>query len=330
MHEGDQILTGAQLDGMDGQALLAACRHTPVFARVSPRHRLRIVQALRGRGETVAISGKHAWDVPAMEAADLGVAADGEAPQAVCEAAGAILFGGGAPALAAAIEETRVTEGNLLRFLRYQLTFGAQLALIMLFGALMGMPPVLLPVQLLAVRLLANGPVAAALGGEPAGSIPRRRERGEDCTVFSDGLMQGVWFRAALTALLSLGTFSVLLTRGAEPLLARAGAVAALVFSHLLSALSCRGERRAARRILPLDNIPLLIAALTSLGLTLAIIYHPGLAGFLQTAPLNAQQFGLAAAAGGAAAARSLFPGTAFYKKEKTGRAVRLVRRGPV
>jgi magnesium-transporting ATPase (P-type) len=95
------------------------------------------------------------------------------------------------------------------------------------------MPPVLLPVQMLGVRLLANGPVAAALGGEPAGSIPRRREHGEDLAAFSDGLLQGVCFRAVLTALLSLRTFSVLLSRGAQQPQARAGAMAALVFSQL-------------------------------------------------------------------------------------------------
>ena len=161
----------------------------------------------------------------------------------------------------------------------------------MFLGMLMGMPVVLLPIQILLVNLVTDSLPAIALGLEPADEDvmsvrPRRKEEG----VFSGGLLSTILFRGALIGLTTLAVFVALLRQGGDLTLARTGALAALVFTQLIHVFECKSETKSLFGINPLNNLKLIGAVGISTAVLLASIYHPFLSGIFCTVPLSLGQ----------------------------------------
>ena len=286
---GDPAFTGAELDRMDDAAFAEAARSASVFARVTPAHKLRLVRALRKEGQVVAMTGDGVNDAPAIKEADVGVAMGRSGTDVAREAAGVVLRDDSFATLVTAVEEGRAIYANIRKFIRYLLSCNTGEVLTMFAGMLLGLPVVLLPVQILLVNLVTDGLPALALGLEPPEpSVMDRPPRDQKAGVFAGGLGGLILFRGALIGAAALGVFLLLLPQGLAA--ARTGAFAALVLAQLMHVFECKSETRSLFTVPLLNNKKLLLAVFSSAVIVFSAIYLPALQPVFETVPLTPGQ----------------------------------------
>ena len=167
MAPGDQVLTGAELEGMGSAQLCELAPTTKVFAQVLPRHKYNIVKCLKGLGEVVVMTGDGANDAPAVKEADIGIAMGKIGTDVTREAASLVLSDDNFTTIVAAVEEGRGTYRNIRRSLQYLLGTNAGEVILMLGAVFLGLPLPLLPLQLLWINLIGDGLPAIALSVSP-------------------------------------------------------------------------------------------------------------------------------------------------------------------
>ena len=289
--EGDAILDGKQLDGMDEEELAREAEHATVFARVSPRHKLSIVTALQKNGNVVAMTGDGVNDAPAVKQADIGVSMGITGTDVTKEASDLILLDDNFATLVNAVREGRAIYANIRKFIRYLLSCNIGEVVTMFLGMLMGMPVVLLPIQILLVNLVTDGLPAIALGLEPPekntmNRPPRSKQEG----VFSGGLLSKIVFRGLFIGLSTLASFTTMLSmHGGNLDLARTGAYFTLVVTQLVNVFECKSEETSILGIHPFQNKKLIGAAAVSLAVLLCSIYLPPLQTVLNTVSLQSR-----------------------------------------
>ncbi len=174
------VLTGAELEELDDQALREAVAHTDVFARASPEHKLRLVQALQANGEVVAMTGDGVNDAPALKRADVGVAMGHKGTEAAKEAAEMVLADDNFATIEAAVEEGRTVYDNLRKAVIYVLPVSAGQAAMVLVAVLLGTTLPITPVQILWVNMVTAVTLSLAFALEkPEPDIMRRPPRVE-------------------------------------------------------------------------------------------------------------------------------------------------------
>lgn len=277
MRQGDMVLTGAEMDAMSQEQLEIAIPKVAVFARVNPGHKLKIVRALKKRGDIVAMTGDGVNDAPAIKEADIGVSMGINGTDVTKQAASIVLLDDNFATLVAAIEEGRVVYTNIRKFIRYLLSCNIGEVVTMFVGMLMGLPVVLLPIQILLVNLATDGLPAMALGLEPAEpNIMSQKPRPAGESVFSNGLLSTIIFRGCILGLTTLAIYtSFMRLYGSNIDLARTGALVTLVLTQLFHVFECKSETRSIFQINPFDNISLLLAVATSAVLILLVVYNP-------------------------------------------------------
>ncbi len=314
------VLTGRELEGLSDEALQAAVAKTNVFARVSPEHKLRIVDALQARGEIASMTGDGVNDAPALKSADIGVAMGITGTDVAKEASDMVLLDDMFTAIVAAVAEGRVIFDNIRRFIRFILAANAGELLVMLLAPFFGMPIPLLPVQILWMNLVTDGLPALALGVEKAESdVMKRPPRNPDAPIIGWRMGRQIIWVGLLMACLSLavgysqwrdrdtdhGDTAVAAEAGGE--VAPAGhhgehALAStwqtmlfttMVFTQLFLALGVRSSRDSLFKIGPFSNRPLVGALALTVALQFAVIYVPILQSFFRTRPLTAPQLGV-------------------------------------
>jgi Ca2+-transporting ATPase len=260
-----KIITGAEMDQMSDENLAKVISEIDVFARVSPNHKLRVVRALKQKGEIVAMTGDGVNDAPAVKEADIGVAMGFSGTDVTKEAAAMIITDDNFATIVAAVEEGRTIYENIRKFIRYLLSCNMGEILTMFGGIMMGLPVPLLPIQILWVNLVTDGLPAIALGMESKepGTMerpPRSPREG----IFGRGLGRKIVFQGFMIGAATLLIYLVKLRSGAELAEARTMAFAALVFAQLFFAFQCRSEERSMFQMSPWENRYLLGAALLS------------------------------------------------------------------
>ncbi len=278
-------LTGRDLARMSVDELESVVDQVTVYARVSPEHKLKIVQALQDRGQIVAMTGDGVNDAPALKKADIGVAMGITGTDVSKEAADMVLLDDNFATIVAAIKEGRTIYDNIRKFIKYTLTSNAGEIWVMLLAPLVGMPLPLLPLQILWINLVTDGLPGLALGVEPAEQDTMRRPPYHPKeNIFGRGLGRQVAWGGLLMGLVSLGM-------GYWTWRAGWGNWQTMVFTTLT--LSQMGNALAVRsneslfKVGLLSNRVLLGAVMLTFVLQLAVIYIPFLQGLFKTQALT-------------------------------------------
>lgn len=285
-------ITGKQLESLTDPDLDRAAGASCIFARVSPLHKLRIVESLQRRGQIVAMTGDGVNDAPALKKADIGVAMGIAGTDVACDSADIVLLDDNFATMVGAVEEGRLIYDNIRKFVRYIVTTNSGEIWVMLVAPLLGMPLPLLPLQILWMNLVTDGLPALALGVEPpeANLMDRPPYRPGE-SIFARGLGRHVLWVGLLMGALSLGT-GYWYWRVGDPRW-QTLLFSTLTLAQMAHVLAIRSEYRSLFQIGLLSNKPLLAAVSVTLAFQLALIYLPPLQSIFQTTSLTAQQLGL-------------------------------------
>jgi len=269
-----QVITGSQLDQMTDQELMDQVDQIYVFARVTPKDKLRIVKALQANGHVVAMTGDGVNDAPALKNSDIGVSMGKTGTDVAKEASDLILLDDNFATVVSAVEEGRHIYENIRKFIRYLLASNVGEILVMLFAIILGYPLPLLPVQILWINLVTDGLPALALGMDSAESnLMEQPPRPINEGIFARGLGFKIISRGLLIGSVSFLAFILAYQNGAQSLeYARTVAFMTLVTSQLIHVFDCRNEKSIFDRH-PFGNRYLIVAVLSSFALMIPVTY---------------------------------------------------------
>jgi len=284
-----QVVTGAELDGMSDEELRERIERIDVFARVSPQHKVRIVEALKAHGHIVAMTGDGVNDAPALKRADIGVAMGITGTDVTKEVADMVLTDDNYASIVSAIEQGRIIYSNIRKFVYYLLSANISEILTIFLATLAGYLPPLTPIQLLWINLLTDGAPALALGlekGDP--DIMDQPPRPPKEPVINRPMLRGiVLISLSLTAIV-LAAFLIGMKWGNGDLtLARTMAFVALALGELPLAYTIRSERYPLLRLGVFTNPYMQYAVGASVVLLLGAVYLPFLQPVFDTVPLG-------------------------------------------
>jgi Ca2+-transporting ATPase len=288
----DSVATGEELDRWDDAELDRRVHSVSVYARVEPRHKIRVVQAWQRRGAVVAVTGDGVNDAPALRAADVGVAL-GSGTEVAKEASDIVLLDNNLASITSAIREGRVMFDNMRRSVVYLFTSGFT-EMVLIGGALLfGLPLPLLPAQILWINLVADTFPNAALAfekGEPDIMRIPPRPRGEP--VFNRRMAVLLLVIGVVTDVFLFGLyFWVLGTKDVHA--AQSFMFAAVGVASVIYVFAIRSFHRSIFRMNPFSNPLLLAAVALSLGLMVLALTFPPLAHVLQVTPLSLSDWSL-------------------------------------
>jgi P-type Ca2+ transporter type 2C len=283
-----KILTGQDLEKLSVKELGQIVEEVSVYARVSPEHKLKIVEALQKRGHIVAMTGDGVNDAPALKKSDIGVAMGITGTDVSKEASDMVLLDDNFSTIVAAVEEGRVIYDNIRRFIKYLMTTNSSEICVMLVAPFLGMPLPLLPLQILWINLVTDGPVALALGVEPAEHhVMNRPPYPPSENLFSREMIRHMIWVGVLISSIALG-IGYVYWRAANPAW-QSMLFATISITQMGQALAIRSERSSLFQIGFFSNKALLIAIASTIVLQLAVIYIPFLQGIFKTVALSAQ-----------------------------------------
>ena len=286
-----QVITGPELERMSPQDLDEKVAHTNLFARVSPEHKLLIVQALQDKGNIAAMTGDGVNDAPALKRADIGVAMGITGTDVSKEASDMVLLDDNFATIVAAVEEGRVIYDNIRKFIRYTLSSNAGEIWVMLIAPFLGMPLPLLPLQILWINLVTDGLPGLALGVEgPERNTMHRPPYPPNENIFARGLGIDIIWVGLLMGFVSLGVGWWYWLQGAPVELMRTLVFSTLTLSEMGYVMAIRSNRDSLFTIGPFSNRALVGAVLLTTILQLSLIYIPFMQNLFETVPLTWQQ----------------------------------------
>ncbi len=295
--EEGRAITGVELERMTFEELKAAVEEVRVFARVSPEHKLKIIQALQENGHIVSMTGDGVNDAPALRRADIGVAMGITGTDVSKEASDLVLLDDNFATIVAAVQEGRTIYDNIRKFVRFSVAGNIGKVLVMLLAPFLGKPIPLLPLQLLWLNLLTDGLLGLGLGVEPAESNTMRRPPyAPQEGVFSRGAGRQTAWIGLLIGGLALGLGAWYFYAGRENW--QTLVFTALAFAQVGQALAARSSHASLFAIGLRSNPLMLGMVLVVTVLQLLVIYLPPLQGFFNTRPLGLLDLAVALAAG--------------------------------
>jgi magnesium-transporting ATPase (P-type) len=241
MGEHLRAITGPDIEAMDDAALQQVVQDADVFARASPEHKLRLVQALQARGEVVAMTGDGVNDAPALKQADVGVAMGRKGTEAAKQAGAIVLADDNFASIAHAVEEGRTVYDNLRKTVTFLLPINGGESMSLLAAVLLGLALPIMPVQILWVNMVSSVALAMVLAFEPTEpDVMKRAPRPPGEAMLSPFV---IWRIVLVSTLFTLGIFGMFqwsLSTGAPLEEARTMAVNTLVAMEVFYLFSVR------------------------------------------------------------------------------------------
>lgn len=288
---GKRVVTGTELEAMTDDELYETVDDIRIYARVNPEHKVRIVDALKRRGEVVAMTGDGVNDAPALKKADIGVAMGRIGTDVSREAADMILADDNFATIVEAVRQGRIVFDNLRKFILFLLSCNMSEVLIIFTTALLAPEPALLPLQILWINLVTDGLPALALGVDPGSPrVMEREPRSADESILTPRRQLQVLWQGTLITSGALTMYVGVLAGWVDvdsPSHLQTMLFTTLVLTQLLHAFNFRSETRSVFRSETLHNKWLNLAFLGSFALHLLVVYVPLLQGVFRTEPLG-------------------------------------------
>lgn len=286
-----QVLTALQVDELDDDALAKAIEKITVFARVSPRHKIRIVQAFQANDHVVAMTGDGVNDAPAIKGADIGIAV-GSGTDVAKETADMVLLDNNFKTIVAAVEEGRTMYQNIKKVVLY-LFSGTFAEVVMVTGTMIaGLPLPALPVQILWVNIVEdsfpNISLAFDKGDKENMTDPPRKK---DEPLMDAEMKQMIIWKSVILNIFLFGIFWYYYKSTGDIALTRTIVFVGFAIDSLFSIFSMRSLRKMIWQINPFSNRYLLAAVAFGWSMLLGAIYIPALQTLLQTVPLASEHW---------------------------------------
>lgn len=295
---GDLAITGEDLDFMSQELLEQDVERFSVYARVSPEHKMRIVQAWQKRGMVVAMTGDGVNDAPALKAADIGCAMGITGTDVAKGAADMILTDDNFATIVHAVEQGRGIYSNIKKAIHYLLSCNIGEILTLFLATLFNFQQdPLVPVQLLWLNLVTDSLPALALGMEPVeSSVMAEKPRSAREPLFSRAFSLRLAWQGAMVGLLTLAAYwlgeYVLSDPAQADATANTMAFATLTFSQLFHAFDVRSESQSLFRLGISSNPAMNKAFLVGMALQLSVLLIPPLMDLFQVCPLSPLEWG--------------------------------------
>jgi len=290
LQEGHKVLTGKELDNISSDELIEVVKYTDVFARVSPEHKVRIVDAFRANNEVVAMTGDGVNDAPSIKKADIGIAMGITGTDVAKETADMVLTDDNYASIVSAVEQGRVIYSNIRKFVYFLLSCNiAEIATIFL-ATMLGWKSPLSAIQLLWLNLVTDGAPALALGlekGDP--DLMDQPPRNPNEPILNRFMLTGITIQTIAITAVTLIAYRIGLNRFPE--MAPTMAFVTLSFSELVRAFTARSERVPILGIGLFTNKVMNWAIISSLVLLLVVVYVPFLQGIFDTVGLEWEQW---------------------------------------
>ncbi len=299
LRPGHRVVTGADIDDFSDERLQKEVETIDVFARVSPEHKMRIVNALRANDETVAMTGDGVNDAPAIKTADIGVAMGITGTDVAKQTADMVLTDDNYASIVSAVEQGRVIYSNIRKFVYYLISCNVAEIMIIFLPSVLGklmfpfapdsiaVSSPLKPIQLLWLNLVTDGAPALALGtekGDP--DIMDHKPRPKKEPIINRFMITGIGIQTIAITAATLIAYALGLRSGDQQT-AETMAFVTLSLSELLRAYTARSERYPLLKMGVFKNKWMNYAVVASIVLVLAVIYIPFLNVIFDTIPLT-------------------------------------------
>ena len=301
--EGDEALSGVELDQMSDADLDERLEHISVYARVSPEHKIRIVNAWQRKGKIVSMTGDGVNDAPALKKADIGVAMGITGTEVSKDAASMILADDNFATIVKAVVNGRSVYTNIKNAIQFLLSGNTAGIFCVLYASLLALPVPFQPVHLLFINLLTDSLPAIAIGMEPARKgLLKQKPRDPHASLFANGFAVSMVFYGVLVGGITLLAYAlgeyVLSDPDMADGTANTMAFATLVFCELTRAFAVRSEKRSIFQIGVFSNKTMNIAFVVGLGLQLCVLFIPPLQSIFSITSLPAQDWVIVVALG--------------------------------
>jgi Ca2+-transporting ATPase len=288
----DQVLTGEDLNKIDDQALQETVKKVSVFARTSPQHKYRIVQALQKTGEIVAVTGDGINDALALKSADIGIAMGLRGTDVAKEAADVVLADDNYITITQAIFEGRKFFDNLQKGIKYYLSVKAALVLIFLLPVLVGIPMPLAPIQIILLELFMDLAASAGFVAEPREKdIYSRPPRDPKEPVLNKRVVRDILLNGVLLFAGVIGVYLFARGQGMDQVVAQTFAFTAWIFGHIFLAYVSRSDRESVFTLGLLTNSVMNVWAVAAIVLLVAGVYLPTVSQQLNLTTIPFTQF---------------------------------------
>jgi Ca2+-transporting ATPase len=287
-----RVMTGAELARLDQAGFESQVQQVSVYARVDPAQKIRIVRALQGQGEVVAMTGDGVNDAPALKAADIGVAMGKGGTDVAREAAHMVLLDDNFASIVHAVKQGRRIFDNIRKFIKYTMTSNAGEIWTIFLAPFLGLPIPLLPIHILWINLVTDGLPGLALTAEPAErGIMRRPPRPLRESIFAHGMWQHMVWVGLLMGGICLLTQAWAIQSGSAHWQTMVFTV--LTLAQMGHVLAIRSETDSLFHVGLFSNRLLTFAVLLTFTLQMATIYIPALNPIFKTAPLSMSELAI-------------------------------------
>ncbi len=300
--DGESVVTGAELEDLDDDALRRLVADTDVFARASPEHKLRLVRALQATDQIVAMTGDGVNDAPALKRADVGVAMGQKGTEVSKEASEMVLADDNFASIARAVEEGRTVYDNLRKTLLFLLPTNGGQAGVIILAVLAGMTLPITPVQILWVNMVTAVTLGLALAFEPSEPrVMQRPPRPPKAPILSPYMLWRIGFVSVLLVAATVGMFLLEQNNGLSLDYARTLAVNTLVVCQVFYLISARFVVESSVSVSMFSGNPWVPGAITAIvAVQLAFTYLPPMQTLFGTTALPLRDWGAMLALGAA------------------------------